>query len=92
MGRFKKGESGNPNGRPKTVGFIQELAREKTETAIKKIIDLMDFSEDEGVQLRAAQAILDRGWGKPSQQMDLSATPELTQSLLRVVRNGNKDG
>lgn len=46
---------------------VASIAREHTEAALKKLVDLMFSAENEQVQLSAANALLDRGWGKPPQ-------------------------
>jgi hypothetical protein len=38
---FQKGISGNPGGRPKVLGDVQELAREKSPEAINTLTDIM---------------------------------------------------
>lgn len=64
--RFQPGQSGNPDGRPKKVRQIEDIAQESAEVALKKLVKLMN-SKDERVALSAAQAVLDRGVGKPKQ-------------------------
>lgn len=64
--RFKPGQSGNPDGRSKKAQDIEWLARKSAVDAIEKLTKLMK-SDDERVALAAAQAILDRGVGKPKQ-------------------------
>jgi hypothetical protein len=56
----------NPGGRPKVVAKIQELARQHTETAIARIVELAS-SADERIALAAATELLDRGFGRPVQ-------------------------
>jgi uncharacterized protein DUF5681 len=63
---FKKGQSGNPGGRPKSHREITQLALEGSEHAIRRLIALTS-SKDERVALSACIAVLDRGIGKPVQ-------------------------
>lgn len=63
---FQPGQSGNPGGRPKGEAKVRSAAREHTETAIGVLVASMS-DDDARVRLAAAQAILDRGWGKPAQ-------------------------
>ena len=64
-GQFAPGSSGNPGGRPKDEARVAELARSYTSEAIHTLVDLMRHGRDERVRGTAAQALLDRGWGKP---------------------------
>ena len=64
-GQFAPGTSGNPGGRPKDEARVAELARSYTSEAIDTLVDLMRHGKDERVRGTAAQALLDRGWGKP---------------------------
>jgi len=63
-GQFAPGQSGNPGGRPKDEHRVGELARSYTPEAIETLVDLMRYGKDERVRGTAAQALLDRGWGK----------------------------
>lgn len=47
------------------------LAREQTEPAIKRLIEWM-HSDDTRASPMAAMALLDRGWGKPTQPTEVS--------------------
>ena len=64
-GRFAKGYSGNSGGRPKDEHNVAELARSYTVEALETLVELMRNGRDERVRGTAAQALLDRGWGKP---------------------------
>ena len=46
---------------------VRELARAHTEAAITKLVQIMEKGESEQAQLGAANSLLDRGWGKPTQ-------------------------
>lgn len=70
---WKKGESGNPSGRPKVVQELRELAREHTATALNTLIELMQNDPNGKVRLEAANSVLDRGYGKPSQSVCVDA-------------------
>ena len=63
---WPKGVSGNPTGARKKNKQIEEIAQESAEAALKKLVSLMK-SKDQNVALKAAQAVLDRGVGKPKQ-------------------------
>ena len=71
MAKFKKGQSGNPGGRPKEIAEVRELAREQTEFAIETLVRIAgDKKATHAAQVSAASALLDRGWGKPIQAME----------------------
>ena len=64
-GRFMKGHSGNTGGRPKDEFNIAALARSYLTEAIEAPVELMRNARDDRVRGTAAQALLDRGFGKP---------------------------
>ena len=64
-GQFPKVQSGNPGGRPCDEQKVAELVRSYTSAAIETLVELMCSGNDERVRGTAAQALLDRGWGKP---------------------------
>ena len=63
-GQFAPGQSGNPGGRPKDEHRVAELARSYTLEAIDTLVDLVRDGKDERMRGTAAQALLDRGWGR----------------------------
>jgi hypothetical protein len=66
---FAPGKSGNPGGRPKLppeVVHVREMARLYTEKAIIALVEVLDSDSAAG-RVAAANALLDRGWGKAEQ-------------------------
>jgi hypothetical protein len=77
---FTKGKSGNPLGRPKrTLEETQliEACRAKTPEALAVIGDLMDNSANDWVRLAAAQFIIERGYGKAPERIELLDAREI---------------
>jgi len=72
---FQKGQSGNPGGRPKENAEVTALAREHCKEAIEKLVALMR-GDDARLAKAAADSLLDRGIGKPSQSVELSGDPD----------------
>lgn len=69
---FKKGQSGNPGGRPKD-GELKELARAHTKEAIQTLVSVMKGKKSPAAsKVAAAIALLDRGYGKPVQAVEAS--------------------
>ena len=84
-GQFAPGSSGNPGGRPKDEARVAELARSYTSEAIDTLVDLMRNGRDERVRGTAAQALLDRGWGKPK----VEVVSEGGDGYLEALRDAN---
>ena len=61
----------------KTPLKIKSLARAHTETAINTLSKIMtNETSSDSARVVAAQALLDRGWGKAPQSMDITAKVE----------------
>ena len=85
-GQYISGHSGNPSGRPKDEYKVAELARTYTSEAIDTLVELMRHGKDERVRGTAAQALLDRGWGKPKQEIVSNSSPNFIDALEQVRR------
>lgn len=87
--RFKKGQSGNPNGRPKLPDISEALAKiladEKDgRTALEQTLLALRAKAVRG-DIRAAEALLDRAFGKPKQSVDhTTGGDKLPPSAIRV--------
>lgn len=65
-GPWPKGYSPNPSGRPKAALDVQKLAREHTAAAIQTLVDCL---RDPKLRVQAAEALLNRAWGRPVQPL-----------------------
>lgn len=83
MAKFQKGQSGNPGGRPKVVAEVRELARSYTEQAIASLAKIATAGRSEAARVSAASALLDRGWGKAAQHVDLGGSVEIRSKEQR---------
>lgn len=72
MAKFVPGKSGNPNGRSKVALEVRAYAQIFTKEAVDILVDMMRNSSDPKVRKSAADSILDRAIGKPSQDIELS--------------------
>jgi hypothetical protein len=70
--KFRKGQSGNPGGRPKVLGDVQELARQHALRVIVELARLALKAKSETARIAAIRELLDRGYGRPRQAMEVS--------------------
>ena len=76
--------AGRPLGSPnKLTRPLRELAALHSEDCIAVLVELRDHAEAEQVRLAAANSLLDRGHGKPRQEIDLSDDGKLTVIVNR---------
>ena len=85
---FKPGQSGNPGGRPKKSEEqrnLEEMCRAKTPEALATILSIMDTGENERNRLSAAEFVIERGWGKAAQAVDLTARISVHENALNEL-------
>jgi hypothetical protein len=63
------------------------LARAYTEDAVNTLAGIMKRGGEEANRTRAAQVLLDRGWGKPAQDNTVSGELKIT---IRKLLDGKK--
>jgi hypothetical protein len=62
--KWKKGQSGNPSGRPKALVDMQKLARSYSTEAIERLVEIMRNKKAGNQSIRACEILLDRAWGR----------------------------
>ena len=70
----KRPGAGRPKGRRDTatvgqLASLEELARTHTETALNALVAIAQSGESEAARVAAANALLDRGYGRPKQAL-----------------------
>lgn len=91
---FKKGETGNPKGRPPKLPDIDVLladvlGEEKDgKTAAQAILMALRAKAAKG-DVRAAEVLLDRGWGKVKQPIDGNFNVGMTLTVNKVIVSKN---
>ena len=75
---FEKGKSGNPGGRPKAAYDVKALAQANTKEAFEVILRIMRDPENPDLALKAANMVIERGYGKPIQQVQGDMIHQLT--------------
>jgi hypothetical protein len=84
---FQPGQSGCPGGKPKAVKDVIEAARQHTSEAVERLARWMR-SDDPRASVAACTALLDRGWGRPTQAVEMSGKdggPIQTQQVQDAV-------
>ena len=93
--RWKKGETGNPNGRPKKLPEIDKLlaevlGEEKEGINAAQAILIMLRSKASKGDIRAAQLLLERAYGKAKQQIDVTSQGDKVTVPTIIFSDGTK--
>jgi hypothetical protein len=96
---LKPGNRANPGGGPKAIISLVELARAQTEASIKTLVEIRDSTQaPAAARVGAANALLDRGWGKPAQtvtqtiEQQRSVREWTTDELIAYLNESRGDG
>lgn len=85
---FQKGQSGNPGGRKKAAPELREMARSYTAEALGAAVKILRKPKAaDQAKLKAAEIILERGHGKPTQHIeaDVNVFDNLTLDQRRAL-------
>src|SRR4051812_20203347 len=86
--QFRSGQSGNPGGRPKGERSVREIAQQHTAAAMETLVTVMQTGKN-SERVQAATALLDRGWGKPTQSVEMSGDRTTLVDLLVSLNNSH---
>jgi hypothetical protein len=97
VAKFVKGQSGNPSGRPrKAIADLSAEARRYGKMALAALVDILANGEERN-RVACAKEILDRGYGRPVQAIDMvlmtkklreMSTGELVELNARLISSG----
>ena len=97
-GRFVKGVTGNPGGRPVTPEDVKEMLKSATVPAVQILVETMnDENAKPELRVRCAETLLDRVLGRAVQPLEaVFSTPAVDLSdftideLRRLAAHGNE--
>ena len=64
---------------------LSELAREYTHDAVDALVDVMQSSQSDSARIAAANAILDRGYGRPTKTTSLEVNAPFVPTRIELV-------
>ena len=71
---------------------IRSLARSHTESALRVLAGIMNQKDAPApARVQAAQALLDRGWGKPTQHVEAEISVNPWQEIVMAIRQDDAD-
>jgi hypothetical protein len=92
MTPWKKGQSGNPNGRRKADILLSELAKVHTEDVVRTLADIvMNKNATPSARVAAASELLDRGWGRAPQHIELNQNVTFSAQFEEFINDLHKE-
>ena len=78
--------------KPKREIDLKSLARGYTNASVRAVAGLAENASDEGVKLAANKLLMERGWGRPSQEIKHIGTAEsgAHEIIIRHITEGVK--
>lgn len=92
--KWKKGQSGNPKGQPRKLPELKELLinvlgdEKDGKSAAEAILMALRAKATKG-DVRAAELLLDRAYGKPKQDIDIEANIATVIRPTAISKKGN---
>ena len=76
-------QAGTPN---KATASVREAAQQYTDEALKTLVEVMgDETAPPAARVAAANSLLDRGHGKPRQELDVDHKGDLTHLIVKFI-------
>jgi len=87
-GRFKKGVSGNPDGRPKQLREFRVTCREMSGEILATLAGIVrDPTERSADRIKAGSIVLAYGYGNPSQPIEFAKDDDGNAGKMEIVFN-----
>ncbi len=83
---FKKGNSGNPGGRPKGAKGFRQACRDLTPVALEALEDIITSKSNPQARTAAARVIIEHGYGRAIQTIENIDTQKDAGAALAAVR------
>ena len=74
-----------PGRKGKSITDVRSAARSYTELALHTLVGICKTGKQESAKAAAAQALLDRGWGKPKQPVGGEGEGQPLEVIQRVI-------
>lgn len=88
---FVKGQSGNPGGRVKQDVNVRDMCRAHTAMAVKTLVEIAENPDaPPSARTTAAQYLLDRGWGRPAQAVEVTGEGGGPVTLRVLIEGGDR--